>query len=297
MGLGARGSRPAPRHRPRTRLRARCASTARRSCSTPTPTRPRTSRTRAGISPRATRSRTPTSTCRARARAGSTCSSGRSTWARSRATAARSARRWSGSTRSGRWRAATRTTWWSRPTSPGIRRGVAEGKFVSLMGVEGGHMIEDKLAILRDFYRLGVRYMTLDPLVPHRLGRLGGHGRDAAAARQRRPDTVRRRGGPRDEPAGHDGRRLARLGPDLLGRAEGLGGAGDRVALVVPRRVRPPAQHDRRHAARARREGRRGDDQLLPGLHRSRPPRRRSPSGSSATATSSPRCAPSTAAT
>ena len=43
----------------------------------------------------------------------------------------------------------------------GIRRGVAEGKLVSLMGVEGGHMIEDKLAILRDFYRLGVRYMTL----------------------------------------------------------------------------------------------------------------------------------------
>jgi len=42
-----------------------------------------------------------------------------------------------------------------------IRRGVAEGKLVSLMGVEGGHMIEDKLSILRDFYRLGVRYMTL----------------------------------------------------------------------------------------------------------------------------------------
>jgi membrane dipeptidase len=43
----------------------------------------------------------------------------------------------------------------------GIRRGVAEGKLVSLMGVEGGHMIENKLAALRDFYRLGVRYMTL----------------------------------------------------------------------------------------------------------------------------------------
>jgi len=43
----------------------------------------------------------------------------------------------------------------------GIRRGVAEGKLVSLMGVEGGHMIEEKLSVLRDFYRLGVRYMTL----------------------------------------------------------------------------------------------------------------------------------------
>ncbi len=43
----------------------------------------------------------------------------------------------------------------------GIRSGVARGKLVSLMGVEGGHMIEDRLALLRDFYRLGVRYMTL----------------------------------------------------------------------------------------------------------------------------------------
>jgi membrane dipeptidase len=43
----------------------------------------------------------------------------------------------------------------------GIRRGVARGKLVSLLGVEGGHMIEGRLALLRDFYRLGVRYMTL----------------------------------------------------------------------------------------------------------------------------------------
>jgi membrane dipeptidase len=42
-----------------------------------------------------------------------------------------------------------------------IRRGVAAGKLVSLLGVEGGHMIEGRLAVLRDFHRLGVRYMTL----------------------------------------------------------------------------------------------------------------------------------------
>lgn len=42
-----------------------------------------------------------------------------------------------------------------------IRDAVAQGKLVSLMGVEGGHIIEDSLVALRTYYRLGVRYMTL----------------------------------------------------------------------------------------------------------------------------------------
>lgn len=36
-----------------------------------------------------------------------------------------------------------------------------DGKFAVLMGIEGGHSIEDSLRLLRDYYRLGVRYMTL----------------------------------------------------------------------------------------------------------------------------------------
>src|ERR1044071_5115437 len=42
-----------------------------------------------------------------------------------------------------------------------IRRAKREGKVGVLMGIEGGHAIENSLPALREFYRLGVRYMTL----------------------------------------------------------------------------------------------------------------------------------------
>jgi membrane dipeptidase len=46
-------------------------------------------------------------------------------------------------------------------TSADIRRAATEGKIAALMGVEGGHMIAEDLAVLRVFAALGVRYMTL----------------------------------------------------------------------------------------------------------------------------------------
>jgi membrane dipeptidase len=42
-----------------------------------------------------------------------------------------------------------------------IRRIVHQGKIAALMGIEGGHAIEDSLHALRMFYDLGIRYMTL----------------------------------------------------------------------------------------------------------------------------------------
>jgi len=42
-----------------------------------------------------------------------------------------------------------------------IRRAKQLNKIAALMGIEGGHAIEDSLPTLREFYRLGVRYMTL----------------------------------------------------------------------------------------------------------------------------------------
>src|SRR4051812_45219187 len=42
-----------------------------------------------------------------------------------------------------------------------IARAHREHKLAALMGIEGGHSIENDIHLLRDFYRLGVRYMTL----------------------------------------------------------------------------------------------------------------------------------------
>src|SRR5271168_473243 len=42
-----------------------------------------------------------------------------------------------------------------------IKRARKKKKLAALMGIEGGHSIENDIRLLRDFYRLGVRYMTL----------------------------------------------------------------------------------------------------------------------------------------
>jgi membrane dipeptidase len=46
-------------------------------------------------------------------------------------------------------------------TADDIVRAHEQHKFAALMGIEGGHAIENDMRLLRDFYRLGVRYMTL----------------------------------------------------------------------------------------------------------------------------------------
>jgi len=67
-----------------------------------------------------------------------------------------------------------------------VERAHKQKKLAALMGIEGGHSIENDIHLLRDFYRLGVRYMTLswsntnewadssgdidDPKIPHHNG-------------------------------------------------------------------------------------------------------------------------------
>jgi membrane dipeptidase len=69
-----------------------------------------------------------------------------------------------------------------------------EHKLAALMGIEGGHSIDSDIRILRDYYRLGVRYMTLtwsnsngwadssgddtDTTIPHTKNGLSDFGED-----------------------------------------------------------------------------------------------------------------------
>ena len=46
-------------------------------------------------------------------------------------------------------------------SSEGIVQAHRDHKFAALMGIEGGHSIENSLPLLRQYYALGVRYMTL----------------------------------------------------------------------------------------------------------------------------------------
>src|SRR5213596_878171 len=46
-------------------------------------------------------------------------------------------------------------------TAADVQRNFAAGRFSCLIGIEGGHAIENSLGALRMFYRLGVRYLTL----------------------------------------------------------------------------------------------------------------------------------------
>jgi membrane dipeptidase len=58
-------------------------------------------------------------------------------------------------------------------------------RIAALLGIEGGHAIEGDMRLLRDFYRLGVRYMTLTWAKSNELGQSSGDlkaGRAGAAA-------------------------------------------------------------------------------------------------------------------
>src|SRR5690606_22858034 len=46
-------------------------------------------------------------------------------------------------------------------TADDVQRAMDQGKIASLIGMEGGNALDGSLAVLRQFYALGVRYLTL----------------------------------------------------------------------------------------------------------------------------------------
>jgi len=57
--------------------------------------------------------------------------------------------------------AAFPTTFELATTAYDVERATSNGRIASLMGMEGGHSIDESLGALRMFHRLGVRYLTL----------------------------------------------------------------------------------------------------------------------------------------
>ncbi|KAG8213528.1 membrane dipeptidase-domain-containing protein [Butyriboletus roseoflavus] len=46
-------------------------------------------------------------------------------------------------------------------SSADIKQSISQGKIASLLGVEGGHQLGNSISVLRQYYALGVRYVTL----------------------------------------------------------------------------------------------------------------------------------------
>ena len=144
----------------------------------------------------------------------------------------------------------------------------AAGKFAVLMGIEGGHAIENSLGLLRTYHALGVRYMTLtwansnewadssgdidDPAIPHHNG-LTGFGREVIAEMNRLGMMI--------DVSHVSDKTLA----DVLAATRA---AGHRLALGVACADELAAQPDGRPASRACGEWRRLHGQLLCRVHR-----------------------------
>ena len=138
-----------------------------------------------------------------------------------------------------------------------VRAAFAAGRIASLLGMEGGHVIENSLGALRGFHELGARYMTLT-----HNGTTDWADSATDAPRHGGLSPFGRGGGARDEPAGHAGRPVpCRAGDDAAPPSTSRG-AGDLLALLGPRPVRRPAQRARRRPAADAGERRRRDGHL-----------------------------------
>ena len=139
-------------------------------------------------------------------------------------------------------------------TAADIERIHRQGKIASLIGMEGGHSINNSLATLRMTYALGARYMTLTHTK-------NTDWADAAGDKPKHHGLtpLRRRRRARDESPRHVGGPLARHRRNHARRPEGQPGPGDLLPLLHLGPLPLPAQRPRRRARNDRPQRRRGD--------------------------------------
>ena len=134
-------------------------------------------------------------------------------------------------------------------SAEGIRQAKRDGKIAVLMGIEGGYAIEDSLYALRDFYRLGVRYMTLTHATHDDWADSSGMGAAPPQAEAPRADAVRRGGRPRDAAHRDARRRVARERRDGRRRPARGHRPDHRLALERACALRRAAQPVRRSSS------------------------------------------------
>jgi membrane dipeptidase len=143
-------------------------------------------------------------------------------------------------------------------TGADITRIVAAGKLAALLAIEGGIAIQNDLALLRTFHRLGASSMTLTHSATidwadastdaTRWGGLTEFGKEVVREMNRLGMVVD----------------VSHVSDDVVRNVlEISAAAGDRVALLLPRALRPAAEHSRRPDARGRGARRRDRHQLF----------------------------------
>ena len=111
----------------------------------------------------------------------------------------------------------------------------SQHKLAALLGVEGGHAIQGDMRVLRDYYRLGVRYMTLTWSNTNELGDSSGDLDDKKVQHHDGLTDFGRQVVREMNRTGHDGGYLPRCRLDLLPGAGHQPRTGHRIAFVIAR--------------------------------------------------------------
>ena len=148
-------------------------------------------------------------------------------------------------------------------TADDVERAFKNGKIASMIGMEGGHSIDNSLPTLRMLYALGARYMTLTHNVNLRVGRRGCRQAGGSAGLSKFGEEVVRemnRLGMLVD--------LSHVSADTMEDALRVtAGAGDLFAFVRAGDLQRSSQRARQHPAAGREERRRGDGDVRARIH------------------------------